>query len=302
MVPYRRRHPCISTYRILLTESFSAVIFPRTSSCLAVFVLLLGLWPRSGTAQSLWTKPYEPNQVALELLQPSLDTPANETVSFLTGAGILSGSYLLNDRTTFVAEVPFAHYQSEVGEDDPTSISESMLGNPYVGLGVSSTRVPFLVELGVRLPIASDSSAATYAGTATDLDQSEAFVAHLLSAQLLLNARWELSRIASVRFRGGPLVTVPTQDDGSTTELFVRYSVQGWYEGERYVLGPGLTGRGLITEIGSNFSDRTTHQVGGTLIFNFPRVQPGVLVRTPLNGPGSDAVDLIVGITLSVLL
>lgn len=274
-------------------------LLPR-HACVLALVLAFAA-PQMGAAQSLWTTPYVPNQVSLELLQPALDTAPDEELSFLTGAAVLSGSYLLNDRTTLTAAWPVAHYRAEVG-DDPTTVSETASGNPYLGVGLSSTRVPLLAELGVRLPLAPDRNMALVAGTAADLDHSEAFAPHRLSAQFLLNTRWELSRRStSLRLRGGPLVTIPTQDTAGTTELFGRYSVQGWYEGKRYVLGLGLTGRALITESGS-FNDRTTHQIGGTLIFNFPYVQPGILVRAPLNGPESDAVNLVVGITLSASL
>ena len=274
----------------------------RLHSATALFALLFALaTAQVGAAQSLWTKPYEPNQIGLELLQPALDTEPNEELSFLTGAGAVWGSYLLNDRTTLTAAVPFAHYRAEIGNDNPVSQSTSVLGNPYVGLGFSSTRVPFLVELGTRLPVVSERNAATFAGRATDLDHSEIFSPHLFSTQLLLNPRWELSRTASVRLRGGPLVTIPTQDNSDTTELFARYSAQSWVEGDRYIVGLGVTGRTLVTE-GGGFDNRTTHQAGGTLIFNFPSVQPGVLLRVPINGPESDAVGLIVGVTLTASL
>lgn len=217
----------------------------------------------------------------------------------MTGAGVLGGSYLVSDRTTLVAEVPVAQYRAEIGDDDPASIEETALGNPYLGLGVSSTRVPLLAELGIRLPLAPDSNAATFAGVASDLDRSEAFAPQLFAAQVLLNTRWELSRETSVRLRGGPLLTTPTQDADGTTELFVRYSLQGWHEGDRYVLGIGLTGRAHVTESDLRLADRTVHQLGATLIFNFSRIQPGLLLRTPLNGPGSDAVGLVLGFTLS---
>lgn len=263
---------------------------------LALLLALISLRP--GAAQSLWTRPYQPNQISLELLQPALDTAPDEELSFLTGAGTLAASYLATDRTSLVVQVPFAHYASDVGAEDPASVSETTLGNPYLGLGLSSTRVPLFVELGARLPVASDSTAATFVGGATDLDRSEAFAPHLFSTHLIVNTRWELSRAVSVRFRGGPLLTTPTPDGTGSTELYARYSAQGWFEGDRYVFGFGLTGRAPFTE-GGDFTDVSAHQVGATLIFNVPYLHPGLLVRTPLNGPASDDVGVILGLTLS---
>ena len=271
------------------------------STCFLAVLVALAVPPTSW-AQSLWSTPYEPNQLVLEVLQPSLDTPPGEDLSVLTGAATLWGSYLLTDRTTLVAGLPTARYASEGTGDAPASVEEAQIGNPYVGVGVSSTRVPLLVELGVRLPLASERTAAVRAGTGANLAHREAFAPDLLAAQAILNARWDWTRSAGLRLRGGPLLTVPTQSDRSTTELFVRYGVQGWYEGDRYTLGAGLIGRALVTERGGAFADRTTHQAGGTLILNLSVVQPGVLLRLPINGPGSDEIGLVVGLTLSVTL
>jgi len=286
-----------------LSTNLDCLTVPRFPLCLPASLLAVTLVlaaPRTSEAQSLWSTPYKPNQMAIEVLQPSLDAVPEEDISVLTGAASLWGSFLLTDRTTLTAGLPMARYASDTDGDTPVSITESQIGNPYVGVGVSSTRVPLLVEWGVRLPLASDSSAATWAGTGADLVHREAFAPDLFSTQLILNSRWELTRVAGVRFRGGPLLTVPTADNDGTAELFLRYGAQAWYEGDRYILGAGFTGRALVTERGTAFSDRTTHQVSGTVILNLPLVQPGLLLRTPLNGPGSDDVSLVVGLTLSI--
>lgn len=270
-------------------------------SLLATALLSLALVPGS-QAQSLWSTPYVPNQIALEVLQPTLSSGPDEDISVLTSANTLWGSHLVNDRTTVVVGVPVAYYQSTVEGDPPTDLTDTQFGNPYVGVGVSSTRVPLLIELGVRLPLAAEATAATRAGRAVDLVHREAFAPHTLSAQITLNTRWEWSRTTSLRFRGGPLLTLPTQDASGTTEVYTRYGVQGWYEGDRLIMGLGLTGRALISERGGAFADRTTHQASGVFIVNLPRVQPGLLIRAPINGPGSDDVDIVAGITLSVTL
>ena len=207
---------------------------PFLHSLLLAVLLSLALVPAS-RAQSLWSTPYIPNQLTLEVLQPALEPAPGETISMLTSASTLGGSYLLTDRTTMVVGLPVAHYQSELEGDPSTELMETQIGNPYVGLGVGSTRAPLLVELGLRLPLAPDATAATRAGQATDLVHGEAFAPHTLSAQLMLNTRWERSRVLSVRLRGGPLVTIPTQGASGTTELYARYGLQGWYTGDLFI-------------------------------------------------------------------
>lgn len=250
-----------------------------------------------GVGQSLWSTPYAPNQIALEVLQPGLDAAPDESISPLTSAHTFWGSYLVNDRATVVLGVPTAYYRSD--RDNGPSLREVQVGNPYVGVGVSSTRVPLLVELGARLPLAPDPSAATLAGQTADLAHREAFDPHLLAAQLVVNTRWDWSRNAGMRLRGGPLLTRPTQEAPGSTELYARYGLQIWYEGDRFIYGTGTTGRALLTERGGAFADRTIHQATGTLLFNLSHVQPGVLFRIPINGPGSERVGFVVGLTLS---
>lgn len=294
----------VSPYRFLsLPLPTVTVILPRTLRCpAALAVLLLLALPSASQAQSLWSTPYVPDQITLEVLQPTLQSAPSEDISVLTGASTLWGSYLITDRMTVVAGMPVARYQSTRAGEPPTDVTETQIGNPYVGLGVSSTRVPLLVELGVRLPLASEAALATRAGQATDLAHREAFAPDLFAAQIIANTRWGWTRRFGFRFRGGPLLTTPTQDVPGTTEVYARYGVQAWQEGDRLVAGVGLAGRALLSERGGSFTDRTTHQATGTLIWNLPPVQPGLLIRLPINEPDGAGVDVVVGLTLSVTL
>lgn len=257
-------------------------------------LILLGIGAQA-SAQSIWTRPYTPNRVAVELLHPSLD--AGDNLTSFTGAAFLSGTALLSERMAVTAEVPVARHATEA---EAISTTESVLGNPYVGLDVIGVRTPLLLELGARLPVVSDTSAATSLGMLTDFDRSDAFAPHRLTTQALLNYRWELTRTLNLRLRGGPMLTVDTEGD-VPTELLARYSVQAWSEGDRFIWGLGATGRALVTE-GGSFDDRTTHYAGGTFMLNFERVHPGVIVQLPLNSAVADQVDWVMGLTLSVSL
>jgi len=298
---YYRLHPPSILFGLLFPAV--TVISLRTTRRAAVLgaLLLVALMPAT-RAQSLWSTPYVPNQITLEVLQPTLQSAPTEDISVLTSASTLWGGYLLTNRTTVVIGMPVAHYQSTLEGEPSMDVTKTQIGNPYVGVGVSSTRVPLLVELGVRLPLAPDASAATRAGQATDLVHREAFAPNLFSAQIIANARWNWTRRFGLRLRGGPLLTAPTQGAPGTTEVYARYGVQAWQEGDRIVAGVGLMGRALLSERGGSFGDRTTHQATGMLILNLPRVQPGVLIRLPINDPSDTDIDVVAGLTLSVTL
>lgn len=285
----------------------------------AFFAVLLLFGAPCARAQPLWVRPYEPYQFSVEMLKPSIDTPPGEELSFFSSAWFVSGTALTSERMAITVEVPVAHYQSSVNDSEtnapppeasearlfssspPTprsgTRSKTVLGNPYIGMSLTSAETPILLEVGLRLPLASDSSAATRLGTLTDVDRREAFAPNTFSTQAFLNYRLGLTQRLSLRLRGGSLFALNTSS--SDAELLAQYSLQGWYEGNRLILGTGVTGRGLLTEEGS-IAERTVHHFSATLIANLPHFQPGVLVRTPLDSAISDTVDLVVGLTLSV--
>jgi hypothetical protein len=248
-------------------------------------------------AQPIWTRPYTPNRISVEMLRPTLDTPSADDLETFTGAAFVAGTFLASERVGITAEVPVARYAVDAGT---VSTSESVLGNPYIGLDITADRTPVLLELGLRLPVLSDTSAAATLGTLSDADRSDAFAANLLTAQALLNYRLEFWRHYSLRLRGGPQLAVGTSDDAAT-DLIGRYGLQIWREGERFIWGLGATGRALVTESGS-FNDRTVHHAGGTFLLNFERAQPGLFVQVPLNSDVSDQVNWVMGVTLSVSL
>lgn len=286
---------------------------------LCFLLLLMSVSVLSADAQSLWTRPYKGNQIALEVLKPSLETGAAEERSPLTSTTFVSGTFLLSERAAIVLDLPVAHYNSTIQAPDdegltgatavqppsvdlppgPATVRQTELGNPYVGLALGPATVPFLLEAGVRVPLAASHDVAGALGQLADYDRSEAFAANQFSAQMLLNYRLGITRKLSVRLRGGGLTTVDTQEKDN--HLFGRYSAQAWYEGDRLILGTGFTGRALLTK-GGTVSHRSVHHLGGTFMAHFESVQPGLLLRVPLDSTLSDTVNLIWGVTLSVSL
>lgn len=259
-------------------------------------LLLAGL-SMQAVGQPIWTRPYAPNRISVEMLRPALDTPAADELEPFTGAAFVAGTFLASERMGLTVEVPVARYAKETGS---VSTAESVMGNPYIGLDITANRTPVLLELGARIPVLSDTSAAATLGTLSDADRSDAFAADLFTAQALLNYRIEFWRHYSLRLRGGPQLAVGTSDDAATN-LVGRYGLQIWREGERFIWGLGATGRALVTESGS-FDDRTVHHAGGTFLLNFERAQPGLFVQVPLNSDVSDQVNWVMGVTLSVSL
>lgn len=252
-----------------------------------VFLFLLGLLVVPANGQTIWSRPYEPNQLVVETVVP--DSP--DEVSVLSGATFLTGTVSFTDNVQFAAELPVARHVPTADGGTTTTA----LGNPYVGFDFSSTSLPVLVQVGARLPLAP-SNAATRLGQSADAGRLPAFRAEELGLSGLLNGRLSLSGTSSLRLRAGVQYASRPQGGARNREARMVYAAQLWKEGDRLITGLSFSGRANLTE-----ARDTEHHAAVSLMGNWRRVQPGLLT-------GIDVGDLFnqgaftpfVGLTLSV--
>lgn len=252
-------------------------------------VLLLCLLASPAVGQTLWAPPYTPNQVVVEGVRSELPEASS---SILSGATFFTGTHSFTDHVEVAAEVPIARHTAS---DAPTSTA---LGNPYLGLGLSSTTIPILLELGVRIPVAP-ASTALHAGRAADVGRTPAFARDAFSVSALANGRLPLGRTTSLRLRAGPTYVPSPRDTTGQTDRrnwLLHYSAQLWREGDALLLGLSLTGRVLLTAPGSYRNSR--HVLVGSFMANGTRFQPGLLMGLSRQEDADD-VHLLVGLTLA---
>ncbi|WP_263786788.1 hypothetical protein [Salinibacter grassmerensis] len=238
--------------------------------------------------QTIWSRPYQPNQVALEAIVP--DLPADDA-SVASGAAFLTVTRSLNKNVELAAELPVARYATDAA-------SSTAVGNPYVGFGLSSSSLPVLLELGVRIP-ATPTNNALRAGRRADMGRTAAFRDESVAPSVLLNGRLPFGRRASLRLRSG--VTYASVESagemGAQNRWRLPYSAQLWWDSEQFMTGVSLEGRPLLS--GSE-PDRTTHRAVVSVIFDEARIQPGLLVGTGLDPLVQDGRFVAVaGLTIS---
>jgi len=243
-------------------------------------------------AQTVWTRPYQNNQLSVEVVTPAFK---DDAIEWTSGAAYLSGTYSLNENVELIGELPVARI-------DSGGVTESVIGNPYVGVGLSGTRTPFLLELGARLPLLEDPGPAAVAGSFTEVARTRAFQPEETVLSALANWRFEIDRATSLRVRaGGVYAEFPNVVDGrQRTERDVRlaYNAQLWYEGNRTILGLTFAGKGTLTTPGS-YGQKSRHWFAGTVIGNFSTVRPGLLVGVSTDAEVRDVAALFFGLTLS---
>ncbi|WP_263840950.1 hypothetical protein [Salinibacter sp.] len=259
-----------------------------------LFVLLTAIAGMSVLAvpaqgQTIWSRPYQPNQIALEAIVP--DLPADDA-SVASGAAFLTATRSLNDNVELAAELPVARYGTDAA-------ASTAVGNPYVGFGLSSSSLPILLELGLRIP-ATPTNEALQAGQRADMGRTAAFRDESVAPSVLLNGRLPLGRRASLRLRSGLTYASAerTGADGTENRWRLPYSAQLWWNGEQFMTGLSVAGRPRLS---SSSPDRTTHRAVVSVTLDGARVQPGLLVGTGLDPLVQDGrFAAVAGLTVSL--
>ena len=245
--------------------------------------------PASG--QTVFSRPYQPNQIAVEAIVPGVP---NADPSFPSGATFLTVTRSLSENIELMAELPVARYAA----DDS---SAAAVGNPYVGVGLSSTSAPVLLELGARIP-AVPSNQALVAGRHADLGRTAAFRDEAFSGSALLNGRFEVGRRTTLRLRVGlTYASVPVDTTNSNEDDWrLPYSAQLWRDGEQWMTGLSIVGRPALADSAPDVG-RSTHRAIFSLMLDGDRVQPGLLVGAGLDPLVNDGELVPVGgVTLSI--
>ncbi len=223
--------------------------------------------------------------------------PITNNMIILTSALFASVYIPASENVSIVGELPLAHFGSDVG-----NVSETSLGNSYLGLEIRFKDSPVYAEIGLRAPLApgEDDENASAAITGFLNDFSDRLEAFILPVTAILNYRYNSPKGFVLRLRGGPSILVAT-GERDKSEVGLNYGVQAWYAGKQVRVGGGLTGRAILTEEG-NFGERSVHQFGVNADLLLSQVRPGVYFRLPLDKDWSDFVNFVFGLKFDVRL
>jgi hypothetical protein len=281
--------------RFLFVHPTASSTARQVIACTVLALALCVVAPRMADAQTILTRPYEPSTASVEVVHPTYEA---DSLGLGTSAAFVTASYTLNENIEIAAELPVARV-------DAGGVTATRLGNPFAGFLFSSTDLPLLIELGVRLPVA-DGSAATELGTFADAGRGSAFIEEEFAVHGLGNTRAQLTRNVTLRLRGGGVYSVypvPDAEGGERNErdFRLRYAAQLWREGDPLVLGLTFTGRATLTAPGT-YTEKSVHHLAGTAILDVGRVMPGLTVGVPFNkevrGTAGAIVSLSVGVRL----
>ncbi|MFQ5640081.1 MAG: hypothetical protein ACE5IR_19045 [bacterium] len=247
---------------------------------------LAGIVRNSVVAQPLWVDVRGRKTISVEVLKIAHLFSGIER-TFGTGALFVSGRFPVSDRIVLVGDLSVAH----AGFSDGYAESQTIVGNPYLGLEFGNLSSTLYLEFGIRPRVASDNKGeASSIGKDADVDRAEAFNT-INGGHWTFLARLNLKRKISsnfgIRLRAGPTLFVfkertagiPSGDP----EVLVDYSAQLCYEGKLIGFIFGFTGRMWLTasvrEASSGLGERTLHQIGLTTSIKWGMARPGIHLR-----------------------
>ncbi len=251
-------------------------------------------------AQSLWLPRDSDHAVMLEMLRPNVERVDGEIFS---AAYFLSGRVCVSDRIAVVGELPYARFAGTVSYNSGYpfygfyfgDISESSIGNPYLGIETRATSTPLFFELGVRTPLASDTEwIALFHGQRTDRLRWNAFDSDMASIQAAVNVREETDHHMAYRLRLSPVLTLPS---AAEEDLWAHYSLEIGYAGRWARVGAGMSGIALLTGSG-NLGARAANQFDVRGDFLGGAIRPGLALRIPM-GSAATSVPVVFGVTLA---
>ena len=271
---------------------------------IAVLFLFELCYPSNIFAQSVWYGREKANSIALELnkpFTPSISAGRHVIPGLSPGSGsiFLSGRYSLkkNKNITFVADIPVAHGYL----DDTTNLngSEWAFGNPYIGAEFDIPESPVYFQLGLRLPFAPyDQGLAELAGAVSDLDRSEAFLAHVFPVYGAVN--YETVSDSKILFavKAGLKLwfnndTLRVQSDPSVR---FAYSVQTGYMDKNLNVIFSAVGRKDLSSNAVVTDKINIIQYGLSLVVPYKKIRPGLSFRFPGNSTTDPAFNFVVGL------
>jgi len=264
-----------------------------------LLILILWIIPARAPAQSFYLNPIYASQFTLQALKPNFNGPDNTT--FTTGAYFLNYQIRLNAAIDLIGDFSLAHF-ADKGSFGFSS-AQTSAGNPFLGLRVHGRGSHFSGEVGLRIPVVSDSKfVAATVGLVSDFDRFEAFLAHWLPISANLNYTANLSRDVSLLMKAGGTFQVNRDKDPfeDSSELYLQYALGVRQRSRRVQAMVAFSGRLHVTESNLDFGQRTFHQLGFSADLLFRQISPGVEVRIPLDRDLTTILDFVAGVRVTV--
>jgi len=243
----------------------------------------------------IWTdyNEHDPGIIAVEVMIPSFDNALN--VEAPSSALELYARFPVAENISLIASLPISHYEA-TGSFLGGDVSETALGNPYLGARFGSERSgDFNFEFGARVPVASVNDTGLLTGQLIENHVLGRFLTETVTLTGMVRYQRDQESGIVLRAGGGPDVWIPTEG-GPATELVITYYGQILYRSEALTVGAGFTGLTLITDADLSYGDRTLNDLGVMLSYDSGGFRIGGHLKVPLDDEVNDFLNYTLGV------
>jgi|WetSurMetagenome_2_1015567.scaffolds.fasta_scaffold92343_2 hypothetical protein len=211
----------------------------------------------------------------------------------------------VSDKVIFMADLPYSH--SNVSSEYFGRHSDDAIGNVYLGLKIMSGSTSSFCELGIRLPTAPTDRGqnALYLGALSHINRLEAFFPNLnLVASGTFGFDGTTQSGISTHFRFGPSILFfkKDYDYDKSSEFFLHYDGNLWYENKIGGIGAGISAVTIVTEenLFSENEGRNAVQLDFGANFRIGKIKPGLQFSVPLTRGLENRIDYLLSLNLFV--
>jgi hypothetical protein len=251
-------------------------------SVATTLLMLVVISAGSASAQSIWTDRRPSLSATISFAIPALDHKYSEGVSGWTSEVT---ARFRRPWISAIAEFPYVHYSASERLFYSTP-GVNLPGNLYLGIEIQPENLPVFLEMGARMPTASEKTSAVkyYArefGQYADWDRLGTFAGKLITLSGMINVETKSARNVYIRARAG-VAWLTTTEENRKNHLAVQYGTIAGFENDRIRAIGGVTGVIDATGDYGEEGDRVTHHVGVMLAYSFGILQPALEFRVPL--------------------
>ncbi|MEO9803612.1 MAG: hypothetical protein ABJF04_10215 [Reichenbachiella sp.] len=254
------------------------------------------LFSFNSLAQSPWLNNNKPGFVAFEFSKVSLK--GDSDLGFLTGTYDLSGGFSIGEKSELIVDLPIAHFKAT--DDFFGSVSETTIGNLYLGLRTGDRSKRIRGEFGVYLPTTADDKLfASSIGAFSVPNREEKFFINVWGLAARAIAEKSINDAgAYYRFRGG--LVYLRDSDAELSALYLDYSGQIGVRTENGIgILAGISGR---TGIGDDSKyaedDSSSFLFALGLSYRTRNFEPGLTLNLPLDEPYKQLINNVINVSL----
>ena len=256
------------------------------------------------SAQSVWYGREKANSINLEInkpFTPSFNVGSHVIPGLSAGSGsiFLSGRYSLpkNKNISFVADIPLSH--GYLNDTLNLNGSEWAFGNPYIGAEFDIPKMPVYFQVGLRLPFAPyDQGLAELAGSVSDFDRSEAFLAHIFPVYGSVNYETISDNKILFSARAGLKLWFNNDSLSVQSDPSVRfvYHVQTGYIDKNLNVILSAVGNKYLSSNDVETDKPNVIQYGLSIIVPYKKIRPALSFRFPGNTRADRLINFVVGL------